>query len=167
MLAAGEDPRFAARRILVTAAEDVGLADPQALVVATAAFQALEVLGMPEARIPLAEAAIYVAAAPKSNSAVRAIDAAMRAVTEEGRSHEVPPFLRMTGGGKREYRYPHTAPGHFLPDDYLPEELRGASFYVPGELGAEKEIAERVRRALGRGRRREQDPGRPPRRTEE
>ncbi|HMB71691.1 MAG TPA: replication-associated recombination protein A [bacterium] len=167
MLAAGEDPRFAARRILVTAAEDVGLADPQALVIATAAFQALEVLGMPEARIPLAEAAIYVAAAPKSNSAYRAIDAAMRAVTEEGHSHEVPPFLRMTGGGKREYRYPHTAPGHFLPDDYLPEELHGTSFYVPGELGAEKEIAERVRRALGRGRRRDEDPGKPPRRNEE
>jgi putative ATPase len=162
MLAAGEDPRFVARRILVTAAEDVGLADPHALAVAVAAFQALEVLGMPEARIPLAEAALYVATAPKSNSAVRSVDAALSAITEEGRSHEVPPHLRMTGAASRDYRYPHSAAGHFLPDDYLPEELRGRSFYVPGELGAEREIAERVRRALGRGRAREEDPGRPP-----
>jgi len=120
------------------------------------------VLGMPEARIPLAEAAIYVATAPKSNSAIRAIDAATEAITTGGHSHEVPPFLRMTGAAQDGYRYPHTAPGHFLPDDYLPEELRGRSFYTPGQLGAEKEIAERVRRALGRGRAREEDPGRPP-----
>jgi putative ATPase len=159
MLTAGEDPRFAARRILVTAAEDVGLADPRALSVAMAAFHALEVLGMPEARIPLAEAALYVACAPKSNSAVRAIDAAMGAITE-GRSYEVPPFLRMTGGERREYSYPHLAPGHFRPDDYLPEELRGASFYVPTEMGEEEVLAKRVRGALGRGRERAEDPGR-------
>jgi putative ATPase len=161
MLAAGEDPRFAARRILVTAAEDVGLADPRALEVAVAAFRALEFLGMPEARIPLAEAALYVATAPKSNSAVKAIDAAASAITEEGHSYEVPPCLRMTGALREEYRYPHVAPGHFLADDYLPAELAGRSFYVPGELGAEKEIAERVRRALGRGRARPEDPGKP------
>jgi putative ATPase len=160
MLAAGEDPRFAARRILVTAAEDVGLADPRALSVAVAAFQALEVLGMPEARIPLAEAAIYVATAPKSNSAATAIDAAMRAITEEGESWEVPPFLRMTGDARRAYRYPHDAPGHFLPEDYLPEELAGRSFYIPSELGEEQAIAKRVRGPLGRGRERPEDPGR-------
>ena len=162
MLVAGEDPRFVARRVLVTAAEDVGLADPQALQVAVAAFQALEFLGMPEARIPLAQAIIHVATAPKSNSAIKAIDAAMRAISEEGESWEVPPHLRMTGAGKQEYRYPHTAPGHFLPDDYLPAELEGRSFYVPGELGEEKEIARRVKGALGRGRSRGEDPGRPP-----
>jgi putative ATPase len=162
MLAAGEDPRFAARRILVTAAEDVGLADPRALSVAVAAFQALEFLGMPEARIPLAEAAIYVATAPKSNSAIGAIDAAMRAITEEGKSYEVPPVLRMTGDAKRGYRYPHAAPGHFRPDDYLPEALAGNSFYVPSELGDEKEIARRVRGPLGRGRARPEDPGKAP-----
>jgi len=167
MLAAGEDPRFAARRILVTAAEDVGLADPRALSVAVAAFQALEFLGMPEARIPLAEAALYVATAPKSNSAVGAIDAAMRAITEEGRSYEVPPLLRMTGAARHEYRYPHLAPGHFLPDDYLPEELAGTAFYVPSELGEEKTIAARVRGPLGRSRPRPEDPGRAPRREEE
>ena len=130
-----------------------------------AAFRALEFLGMPEARIPLAQAALYVATAPKSNSAVKAIDAAMSAITEEGHSYEVPPFLRMTGGARREYRYPHSSPGHFLPEDYLPEELKGASFYVPGELGEEEEIAERVRRALGRGRGRAEDPGKPPRKS--
>ncbi len=165
MLVAGEDPRFVARRLVVTAAEDVGLADPRALQVAVAAFHALEFLGMPEARIPLAEAAIYVATAPKSNSAVRSIDAAMGAITD-GESHEVPPFLRMTGGDAREYRYPHSAPGHFLPDDYLPRELHGRAFYEPGELGDEKEIARRVRGALGRGRGRGADPGRPPAREE-
>ncbi len=159
MIAAGEDPRFIARRILVTAAEDVGLADPQALAVAVAAFQSLEYLGLPEARIPLAEAVLYVATAPKSNSAVRGIDAALAAITEEGAAHEVPPFLRMTGAANREYRYPHNAPGHFLQDDYLPEELKGRAFFVPGELGAEKEIARRVRGPLGRGRRRGEDPG--------
>ncbi len=164
MLEAGEDPRFVARRVLVTAAEDVGLADPRALAVAVAAFDALEVLGLPEARIPLAEAVIYVATAPKSNSAVKAIDAAITAVREEGESHEVPAFLRMTGAESREYRYPHLAPGHFLSDDYLPDALRGRSFYVPGELGVEKEIARRMRGALGRGRRRDVDPGAPPER---
>ena len=163
MLAAGEDPRFAARRILVTAAEDVWLADPRALSVAVAAFQALEFLGMPEARIPLAQAAIYVATAPKSNSAMTAIDAAMNAITEDGKSYEVPPFLRMTGDARRRYRYPHHTPGHFLPDDYLPEELAGTSFYVPSELGDEHEIAKRVRGPLGRGRARAEDPGKPPR----
>jgi putative ATPase len=161
MLAAGEDPRFVARRLLVTAAEDVGLADPRALSVAVAAFQALEFLGMPEARIPLAEATIYVATAPKSNSAVKAIDAALGAIAE-GESHEVPPFLRMTDPGKKDYNYPHLAPGHFRSDDYLPAELRGRSFYVPGELGDETAIAKRIRGALGRGRTRDDDPGRPP-----
>jgi putative ATPase len=164
MLVAGEDARFVARRVLVTAAEDVGLADPRALQIAVAAFQALEFLGMPEARIPLAEAILYVATAPKSNSAIRAIDAAMRAISEEGESWEVPPHLRMTGAAKGEYRYPHTAPGHFLADDYLPPELAGRSFYVPGELGDEKEIARRVKGPLGRGRARGEDPGRPPER---
>jgi putative ATPase len=154
MLAAGEDPRFAARRILVTAAEDVGLADPRALSVAVAAFQALEVLGMPEARIPLAQAALYVACAPKSNSAILAIDAAMSAITEEGKSYEVPPFLRMTGSARRDYVYTHLAPGRFDATDFLPEELAGTAFYTPTEMGEEKTIAERVRRALGRGRRR-------------
>jgi putative ATPase len=162
MFVAGEDPRFAARRLVVTAAEDVGLADPQALVIAIAAFQALEFLGMPEARIPLAQATIYVATAPKSHSAVRAIDAAMTAISQEGQSFEVPPALRMSGAASREYRYPHAAPGHFLPDDYLPAELRGSAFYVPGELGAEAEVARRVFGALGRGRPRDRDPGRPP-----
>jgi putative ATPase len=152
MLAAGEDPRFIARRILVTAAEDVGLADPQALTVAVAAFQALEILGLPEAQIPLAEAVLYIATAPKSNSAVRAIQGAMNAITEEGEAHEVPPILRMTGSEKRDYRYPHDAPGHFLPDDYLPFELKGRAFYSPSEMGQEAEIAKKLEGPMGRKR---------------
>jgi len=154
MLAAGEDPRFIARRILVTAAEDVGLADPEALSIAVAAFHALEILGLPEARIPLAEAVLYIATAPKSNSAVRAINDAMTAITEEGEAHEVPPVLRMTGSEKREYRYPHEAPGHFLPDDYLPEELKGRAFYSPSEMGKEADAAKKLEGPMGRGRRR-------------
>jgi putative ATPase len=155
MLAAGEDPRFIARRVLVTAAEDVGLADPRALQVAVAAFHALEFLGMPEARIPLAEAVLYVATAPKSNSAVRAIDAATVAITEGGESHEVPPVLRMTGADRRGYRSPHEAPEHFLADDYLPQALRGRSFYAPTAMGEEAEIKRKVEGPIGRGRKRE------------
>ncbi len=155
MLAAGEDPRFIARRVLVTAAEDVGLADPRALQVAVAAFHALEFLGLPEARIPLAQAVLYVATAPKSNSAVRAIDAATAAITEGGESHEVPPVLRMTGADRRGYRYPHDAPEHFLADDYLPSELRGRSFYTPTAMGEEAEIKKKVEGPIGRGRKRE------------
>ncbi len=155
MLAAGEDPRFVGRRLVVTAAEDVGLADPRALEIAVAAFHALEILGMPEARIPLAEAALYVATAPKSNSAVKAIDAAMGAITEEGASHEVPAHLRMSGAERREYSYPHDAPGHFLPDDYLPPELKGRAFYTPTSMGDEEEAVRRLRGPMGRGRRRD------------
>lgn len=154
MLAAGEDPKFVARRLLVTAAEDVGLADPRALVVATAAFRALEILGLPEARIPLAEAAIYVATAPKSNSAMRAIDAATRAVTEEGAAHEVPPILRMTGAERHAYRSAHEAPDHFAPDDFLPPALRGRAFYEPATNGEEAEVARRLAGPMGRGRKR-------------
>ena len=85
------------------------------------------------------------------------------ATVADGASHEVPPHLRMTGEDRREYRSPHGEPGHFHAQDYLPEELRGAAFYVPGELGEEKEIARRVRGALGRNRGRPEDPGAPPR----
>lgn len=158
MFAAGEDPRFVARRILVTAAEDVGLADPRALPLAIAAFQALEFLGMPEARIPLAEAAIYIATAPKSNSAIRSIDAAMGAITEGGESYEVPPILRMSGRERFDYQSPHEAPHHFHAEDYLPPELRGRAFYSPSEMGEEKELARRVRGPLGRHRTRPADP---------
>lgn len=147
MIHAGEDPRFIARRIVIHAAEDVGLADPMALVLANAAFQAAEFIGWPEARIPIAEATIYIATANKSNSTVKAIDAAMKDV-ESGRTLAVPGYLRDASykGAKRlghgeGYQYAHDYEGHFVPQDYLGELRR---YYDPTEQGVEKKIKERV-----------------------
>ncbi len=147
MIHAGEDPRFIARRIVIHAAEDVGLADPMALVLAGAAFQAAEFIGWPEARIPLAEAVIYIATAPKSNSTILAIDSAIKDV-ESGRTLPVPEHLRDAHyqGAKRlghgeGYKYAHDFPDHFVAQDYL-----GAArqYYEPSDQGAEKAIKERV-----------------------
>ncbi len=147
MIHAGEDPRFIARRIVIHAAEDVGLADPMALVLASAAFQAAEFIGWPEARIPLAEATIYIATAAKSNSTVTAIGAAMKDV-EEGRTLPVPEHLRDSSyrGAKRlghgaGYKYAHDYEGHFVPQDYLGAVKR---YYEPTDQGVEKKIKERV-----------------------
>ena len=147
MIHAGEDPRFIARRIVIHAAEDVGLADPMALVLANAAFQAAEFIGWPEARIPLAEAAIYIATATKSNSTVMAIDAALKDV-ESGRTLAVPEHLRDASyrGAKRlghgeGYQYAHDHPEHFVAQDYLGADKR---YYEPTEQGVEKKIKERV-----------------------
>ncbi len=147
MIHAGEDPRFIARRIVIHAAEDVGLADPMALVLANAAFQAAEFIGWPEARIPLAEAALYIATANKSNSVVLAIDAAVKDV-ESGRTLAVPEHLRDASyrGAKRlghgqGYEYAHDHPDHFVAQDYLGADKR---YYEPTEQGVEKKIKERV-----------------------
>jgi putative ATPase len=147
MIQAGEDPRFIARRIVIHAAEDVGLADPMALVLANAAFQAAEFIGWPEARIPLAEATLYIATAHKSNSTVLAIDAAIKDV-ESGRTQAVPEHLRDASyrGAKRlghgeGYEYAHEHPGHFVAQKYLEEAKR---YYEPTEQGIEKKIKERV-----------------------
>lgn len=147
MIHAGEDPRFIARRILICAAEDVGLADPMALVLANAAFAVSEIVGWPEARIPLAEATIYVATANKSNSAYLAIDAALQDV-RSGRTLPVPNHLRDAsyGGAARlghgqGYQYAHDHPGHFVPQDYLGADRR---FYAPTEQGVERRIKERL-----------------------
>jgi putative ATPase len=147
MIQAGEDPRFIARRIVIHAAEDVGLADPMALVLANAAFQAAEFIGWPEARIPLAEATIYIATANKSNSTVAAIDAAISDV-ESGRTLPVPKHLRDGSykGAKRlghgeGYVYPHDHPDHFVPQDYLGVEKL---YYQPTDQGVEKKIKERL-----------------------
>src|SRR5437016_2840407 len=149
MIHAGEDPRFIARRIVIHAAEDVGLADPMALVLANAAFQAAEFIGWPEARIPLAEAALYIATAPKSNSTVTAIDAAIKDV-ESGRTLPVPEHLRDASykGAKRlghgeGYQYAHDHPEHFVVQDYLGAEKQ---YYEPSDQGVENEIQERVGR---------------------
>ncbi|MCL6615730.1 MAG: replication-associated recombination protein A, partial [Anoxybacillus ayderensis] len=137
MLYAGEDPEFISRRIMIHAAEDVGLADPMALVVATSAAQAVERIGMPEARIVLAEAALYIATAPKSNSVIKGIDAAMSAV-EKRRLEQVPPHLRDAGykgaaslGHGKGYKYPHDYPGRRVDQQYLPDGMRGVKFYEP------------------------------------
>ncbi|HEY0454771.1 MAG TPA: replication-associated recombination protein A [Verrucomicrobiae bacterium] len=147
MIQAGEDPRFITRRIMICAAEDVGLADPMALVLANAAHQAAEFVGWPEARIPIAEATIYIATANKSNSAILAIDKALEDVRSRP-TLAVPQHLRDThykgaerlGHGK-EYQYSHDFPGHFVPQEYLTEARR---FYEPSEEGVERKIKERL-----------------------
>ncbi|HEU0008969.1 MAG TPA: replication-associated recombination protein A [Verrucomicrobiae bacterium] len=147
MIHAGEDPRFISRRLVISAAEDVGLADPMALVLANAAHQAAEFIGWPEARIPIAEAAIYLATANKSNSAYSAIDAALEDV-RSGRTLAVPEHLRDASyqgaqrlGHGEGYEYAHAHPGHFVAQDYLGAEKR---YYEPTEQGAEKRIKERL-----------------------
>jgi len=149
MIYAGEDPRFIVRRMIIFASEDVGLADPQALVVATSAAQALEWVGLPEAQYNLAEAAIYLATAPKSNSA-GAYFKALADVEREGKV-EVPNHLkdatrdgRALGHGQ-DYKYPHNYPGHYVRQQYLPDELQGRRYYEPGTLGYEREIAKRLK----------------------
>ena len=153
MAYAGEDPRFIARRLVIAAAEDIGLADPQALQVAMAAAQAVEFIGWPEGRIPLAEAVIYCACAPKSNTAYNAINAAM-ATVEGGGAHQVPVHLRDSSwsAGRRlgygaGYLYPHDHPGGWAQQQYLPDELKDRRFWQPGAQGREAELAaERERR---------------------
>ena len=147
MIHAGEDPRFISRRMMICAAEDVGLADPMALLVATAAHQAAEFVGWPEARIPLAEAALYIACANKSNSAYLAIDAALADV-REGRTLPVPEHLRDThyAGAKKlghgqGYQYAHDHPDHFVAQDYLGAARR---YYEATEQGYERKIKERL-----------------------
>lgn len=138
MLAAGDDLRFICRRLCIFASEDVGLADPMALVVAQNTAAAVDRVGLPEADIILGEAVVYLASAPKSNSSYLGIRAAMKAV-EEGDLMEVPYHLRNDGDG---YIYPHDSPGHWVPQAYLPEQRR---FYYPGKIGAEARIRERLK----------------------
>ena len=139
MLEGGDDVRFITRRLCIFAAEDVGLADPMALVVTQNAAAAVDRVGMPEANLILGEAVIYLASAPKSNSAYLAIKAAQQNV-REGKIMEVPSHLRNDGEG---YVYPHDSPNHWVPQAYMPEVRR---FYFPGKLGAEARIEERLKR---------------------
>ncbi len=147
---AGADPRHAARRLIAVAAEDVGLADPMALQVAVAAQHAAEFLGLPEARLPLTEAAVYLAAAPKSNAVVRAVQAATAAV-RDGAQHAVPLHLRNPVGAVAKdlghgkgYVYAHDTDAGVAAMPCLPPELRGVRFYEPGTRGFEQRIAERM-----------------------
>ena len=140
MIDGGEDPKFIARRMYIAASEDIGNADPQALLVAEAAFRAAEVIGYPECRINLAQAAIYLALAPKSNSAEASIDAALREV-RNGPVRKVPDYLRdrHRPGSENygEYKYPHSYPAGWVDQRYLPEGLERGCFYQPGERGWE------------------------------
>jgi putative ATPase len=148
MIAAGEDPRFILRRLIVLSGEDIGLADPHAIQVATSAAYAYEYIGMPEGIYPIAEAVIYLATAPKSNSVVAYFKAA--SLIEEQGLRDVPtPLMDANRDGHgfghgKGYLYPHDFPGHFIPQQYLPAELQGTRFYTPGTEGFEKQIAERM-----------------------
>lgn len=152
MIYAGEDPRFIARRIVICAAEDVGLADPQALVIANAALQVAEFVGMPEARIPLAEAAVYVACAPKSNASYLGVEAALKDV-EEGKTLEVPDHLKDASldgdalGHGKGYKYAHDYKDHYVKQEYKPSDKR---YYIPTEMGHEKRIKEWLEKLRGK-----------------
>ena len=152
MLEGGEDPRFIVRRMVILASEDIGNADPQALTVATAAAAAVEHVGLPEARYALAQAAIYLALAPKSDAAGRALGAAQRHVREHG-AQPAPAWLRSgprPGQDKADYDNPHRRAGHVSPQGLLPEEVAGARFYEPDEAEAELDRRLReIRRARG------------------
>lgn len=155
MIRAGEDPRFIARRIMIAAAEEVGMAAPQILEVTVAAAQAVAMIGMPEARIILAEATVAVATAPKSNASYLAIDQALADV-DAGRIGEVPRHLRnaptklMKSWGNHEgYRYAHDWPGAVAPQQYLPDELAGREYYHPNDRGYEREVGPRLERIRG------------------
>jgi putative ATPase len=155
MIEAGEDPRFIARRLVILASEDVGLADPQALPIAVAAAQAVQLIGLPEGRLTLAEATIYLALAPKSNAVIRAIDAAAADV-RRGDAGPVPAHLRDShypGARRLEhgkgYRYPHDFPDAVVQQQYAPDAVHGRDYYDPSDRGAERVMATRL--ALLRG----------------
>ncbi|WP_322509166.1 AAA family ATPase [Anaerolinea sp.] len=151
MLAAGEDPRFILRRLIILAGEDIGLADPHALQVAVSAAYAFDYIGMPEGIYPIAEATLYLATAPKSNSVGTAYYSALERIRQEG-AGPVPVHLmdasrdaKGLGHGKG-YLYPHDFPGHFVPQQYLPASLQGTVFYNPSDQGYEADILERLKR---------------------
>ena len=155
MLAGGEDPLFIARRMLILASEDVGLANPNAALLAQSCFDAVHQVGMPEARIILAETCIYLATSPKSNSAYMAIDAALAAV-EKGTPLPVPLHLRNAPtslmkelGYAKDYKYAHAYEGNFVEQEFLPEEIAGTRFYEPGDNSKEAPIRERMKRLWG------------------
>ncbi len=151
MLEAGEDPLYIARRLVRFATEDVGMADPQALVIAMAAQQAVHFIGMPEGNLALAEAAVYLATAPKSNSLYQAYSSVQEEI-EHGASGSVPlhlrnpvtPLMKDIGYGK-EYKYAHDYPGHFVEQQNLPDPLQGKHYYTPSDQGYEKEVIARLK----------------------
>ena len=157
MLAGGEEPRFIARRLVILASEDVGLANPNALLLANACFDTVHKIGMPEARITLAETTIYLATSPKSNSAYMAINKALQLVEHDTTNRPVPLHLRNAPtklmdklGYGADYKYAHDFKGNFVQQEFLPESLSGTRFYTPNEQnGQEAKIAERMRALWG------------------
>ena len=152
MLEAGEDARFIARRLIVTASEDVGNADPTALILAIAAAEAVDKIGLPEGRIPLAQAVLYVASAPKSNAAKNAIDDVLSHLRKKGTASGVPNHLRDTSysdakkmGHGKGYNYPHDYKDNYVKQCYLPDEIKDMKFYFPGPLGREATFAQRLK----------------------
>ena len=153
MLSGGEDPKFIARRLVILAAEDIGLANPNALLLANACFDTVHKIGMPEARIPLAEAAIYLATSPKSNSAYMAIDRAMGLVAKDTSARAVPLHIRNAQTSLMKqldygkgYKYAHDFEGNFVEQEFMPAGLEGTKFYVPGNNPREDESARRIER---------------------
>ena len=154
MIEAGEDPKFIARRMIVLASEDIGLADPMALLLAVSAFSAVEYVGLPECVLNLAEAAVYLSAAPKSNSIYKAVQRA-KGVVERSRGVQVPLFLRnpatnfmKDAGYGQGYEYPHDF-GGFVKKTYMPEELRNVTIYAPGDTGKESLVKKRLSQLWG------------------
>lgn len=151
MLQGGEDPKFIARRLIISAAEDIGLANPNAILIANTCFEVVHKIGMPEARIPLSECVIYLATSPKSNSAYLAIDAAIATVKQTGNSpvplhlRNAPTKLMKDLNYGQDYKYPHDYPGNFVEQPYLPDELKEKKFYQPQQNAQEVKILERLR----------------------
>jgi len=151
MVEGGEDPKFIARRMLILAAEDIGLANPNALLLAQACFEAVNVIGWPESRIILSEAAVYLATSPKSNASYMAIENALGAVKEKGdlpvplHLRNAPTKLMKNLGYHKDYKYAHSFEGNFIIENYLPEEIKGTQFYEPGNTPKEEEIRKRLK----------------------
>ncbi len=150
MVEGGEDPKFIARRMLILAAEDIGLANPNALLLAQSCFEAINVIGWPESRIILSEAAIYLATSPKSNSAYMAIDSAIEKVGSEGdlpvplHIRNAPTRLMKDLNYGKDYKYAHSFEGNFIQDNFLPDEIKGSLFYEPGNNPREEEIRKKL-----------------------
>lgn len=150
MVEGGEDPKFIARRMVILAAEDIGLANPNALLLAQSCFEAVNVIGWPESRIILSETAVYLATSPKSNSSYMAIEKAIEAARESGdlpvplHIRNAPTKLMKELGYHKNYKYAHNFEGNFIPDNFLPEELKGTKFYEPGTNPREEELRKKL-----------------------
>lgn len=150
MIAGGEDPMFIARRMVISASEDIGLANPNAMLLAQACMQTVHQIGMPEGRIPLSECAIYLATSPKSNSAYMAINEALESVRKEGplpvplHLRNAPTKLMADLGYAKDYKYAHSYAGNFVDQEFLPEKLSGTRFYEPGQNAKENEMRKRL-----------------------